>query len=60
LSILDPVGLDIERADDAHPVEMGARDELLVAVNNGVRRRRWLLFHSELREPIGHCSLLPP
>ena len=28
-------------ADDAHSVEMRARDELLVAVDDVVRRRRW-------------------
>jgi len=52
LSILDPVGLDVERADDAHPVEMGASDELLVAVNDGVRRRRWLLWRQDTARPV--------
>jgi hypothetical protein len=34
-------------ADDAHSVEMGARDELLVAVDDGVRRRRWLVWRQD-------------
>src|SRR5580704_15404209 len=38
-------------ADDAHSVEMGARDELLVAVDDGVRRRRWLVWRQETARP---------
>ena len=38
-------------ADDAHPVQMGTCDELLVAVNDVLRRRRLLVWSQDAVGP---------